>query len=165
MKKNFLALLLCVVMLVSVALVAAGCKGSTGSAEPAATTASETAAPETSAPETASDETQPAATGSVTVLGEGKTVFTFTVTDLDGKDTAFEIHTDKATVGEALLELGLIAGEDSDYGLYVKTVNGLTLDYDKDGKYWAFYENGEYAASGVDATNVTAGAAYAFKAE
>ena len=45
--------------------------------------------------------------------------------------------------------MGLIAGEDSDYGLYVKTVNGVTVDYDTDGKYWAFYVDGEYAATDV----------------
>ena len=61
------------------------------------------------------------------------------------------------------MELGLIAGDDSEYGLYVKTVNGVTLDYDKDGKYWAFYINGEYASTGVDSTDITAGAEYAFK--
>ena len=163
MKKNFLALLLCVIMLVSVALVATGCTGSTNTTQPSTTAAPETTVPETSAPETVSNETVPA--GNVTVLGEGETVFAFTVTDLDGKETAFEIHTDKATVGEALLELGLIAGENGDYGLYVKTVNGRTLDFDKDGKYWAFYENGEYAQNGVDATSIVPGASYGFKAE
>ena len=160
MKKIFLALMLCVVMLISVALMSTGCKGSTGSTEPSTTAASEPTVPETSVL-----ETKAAATGDVTVLGEGQTVFHFTVTDPDGKETLFEIHTDKATVGEALLELGLIAGENGDYGLYVKTVNGLTLDYNKDGKYWAFYENGEYAQNGVDSTNVVPGATYSFKAE
>lgn len=91
--------------------------------------------------------------------------FTFKVTDADGKETDFTINTDKKTVGEALLEKNLIAGDDSEYGLYVKTVNGVTLDYDKDGMYWAFYENGQYASKGVDSTEVTAGAEYAFKAE
>ena len=100
-----------------------------------------------------------------TVLGEGETAFTFTVVDGDGNETAYEIHTDKATVGEALLELGLIDGEDGDYGLYVKTVNGVTVDYDTDGKYWAFYVDGEYAQTGVDSTEVTPGANYAFKVE
>lgn len=56
-------------------------------------------------------------------------------------------------------------GEDSEYGLYVKTVNGVTVDYDQDGKYWAFYVDGEYAATGVDSTDITAGATYTFKAE
>ena len=91
--------------------------------------------------------------------------FTFKVTDADGNETDFTISTDKKTVGEALLEENLIAGDNSEYGLYVKTVNGVTLDYDKDGKYWAFYVNGEYAQTGVDSTDITAGAEYAFKAE
>ena len=101
----------------------------------------------------------------VTVLGEGATVFNFVVVDKDGNETLFEIHTDKTVVGDALLEHELIAGEDSAYGLYVKTVNGITADYDVDGTYWAFYIDGEMAMSGVDATDVTAGAAYSFKVE
>ena len=91
--------------------------------------------------------------------------FTFKVTDASGEETDFTISTDKQTVGEALLEKNLIAGDESEYGLYVKTVNGVTLDYDKDGMYWAFYVNGEYAQTGVDSTEITAGAEYAFKAE
>ncbi len=98
-------------------------------------------------------------------LGEGKTQFNFTVVDKDGKETAFDIHTDKTTVGDALLELELIAGEESTYGLYVKTVNGITADYDVDQTYWAFYVNGEYATAGVDSTNIEAGATYTFKVE
>lgn len=88
--------------------------------------------------------------------------FTFVVTDLEGKDTSFEITTGKATVGEALLEEGLIAGEDSQYGLYVTSVNGITADWDKDQTYWAFYINGEYATTGVDSTDVVAGTTYSF---
>jgi len=99
------------------------------------------------------------------VLGEGKTTFNFKVVDADGKTTSYQINTDKATVGEALLELRLIEGEEGDYGLYVKTVNGITVDYDKDGKYWAFYEGDKYAAKGVDLTPITEGATYSFKVE
>ena len=99
------------------------------------------------------------------VLGEGATVFTFVVVDKDGNETTFEIHTDKTTVGEALQEVELIAGEESEYGLYVKTVNGITADYNVDGTYWAFYINGEMAMTGVDSTNVEEGATYTFKVE
>ena len=102
--------------------------------------------------------------GSNTDVATEKT-FSFTVVDVDGKESKFEITTDKKTVGEALLDEGLIAGEDSEYGLYVKTVNGITLDYDKDGKYWAFYVNGEYGMSGVDTTEIEDNAEYMFKAE
>ena len=98
-------------------------------------------------------------------LGEGNTEFTLTVTDTEGAESSFTIHTDKENVGDALTEIGIIAGEEGDYGLYVKTVNGVTADYDVDQTYWAFYINGEYASTGVDATSVTAGDTYSFKVE
>ena len=144
--KKTLLLFVCIVLIAAMALFAGGCSGSkTNAADPA--------------PQT----TVVAEDGSV--LGEGAASFTFTVTDAEGKETTFQIHTDKETVGEALSELGLIAGEQGEYGLYVKTVNGLTVDYDKDGKYWAFYVDGEYASAGVDSTEITEGAVYAFKVE
>ena len=99
------------------------------------------------------------------IKGEGETIFNFDVTDLEGSTTSFEIHTDKTIVGEALLELGLIEGEPSEYGLYVKKVNGIEADFDKNQTYWAFYINGEYAMSGVDTTEIEADTSYAFKIE
>ena len=98
-------------------------------------------------------------------LGEGAHSFTLEITDADGKTITATINTDEETVGAALLKLNIVQGEDSEYGLYVKTVNGVTVDYDNDGKYWAFYVDGEYAATGVDSTDITAGATYTFKAE
>ena len=100
-----------------------------------------------------------------TVLGEGEVQFLFEVVDKEGAKTVFEIHTDKTTVGEALQELGLIEGEDSAYGLYVKKVNGILADYNVNGTYWAFYVNGKMAMSGVDTTNIKEGATYSFKVE
>ena len=99
------------------------------------------------------------------VLGEGQTQFMFTVVDKDGNATNFEIHTDKETVGDALLEVELITGEESEYGLFVKTINGITADYDVDQTYWAFYVNDEYALSGVDTTAIEDGKTYSFKVE
>ena len=101
----------------------------------------------------------------VTVLGEGATQFAFTVIDKDGNETNFEIHTDKEIVGDALLELELIAGDESEYGLFVKSVNGIIADYNEDQTYWAFYVSGEYATSGVDTTPIEAGKTYTFKVE
>ena len=94
-----------------------------------------------------------------------KTSFTFIVVDKDGKETTFNLSTDKATVGDALLAEGLIEGEPGAYGLYVKKVNGIVADYNIDQTYWAFYINGEYAFTGVDATPVEEGATYSFKVE
>ena len=99
------------------------------------------------------------------VACSAKTSFTVVTTDLEGKETTHTIKTDAATVGEALIEEGLIKGHTTDYGLYVDEVNGIALDWDKDGKYWAFYINGEYAMTGVDTTNVEDGAVYTFKPE
>jgi len=76
------------------------------------------------------------------------------------QQVTFTVKTDKDTVGAALLEHGLIAGEESQYGLYVKVVNGMTADYDVDQSYWAFYANGEYAMTGVDTTEITEGTVY-----
>ena len=145
MKRNnkLLSLLLCIVLTVAMALFTIGCKNDSK--------------------ETTPNAEQPKI--KATVLGEGATVFDFTVTDKDGNVAAFEIHTDKTIVGEALQELGLLEGEDSQYGLFVKKVNGITADYDVDKTYWAFYINGEYAMSGVDTTKITAGDSYSFKVE
>ena len=87
-------------------------------------------------------------------LGEGAHSFTLEITDADGKTITATINTDEETVGAALLKLNIIQGENSDYGLYVKTVNGITADYDKDQTYWSFYIDGEYAQTGVDMTAV-----------
>lgn len=95
----------------------------------------------------------------------GEKTFLLTVVDKDGAETEFEIHTDQDMVGAALQEEGLISGEEGDYGLYVKTVNGITADYDTDKTYWAFYIDGEYATSGVDTTAIQEGSKYMFKVE
>ena len=73
------------------------------------------------------------------------------------------IHTDKTTVGEALQEHNLLEGEESQYGLFVKKVNGIVADYDVDQYYWAFYVNGEYAMTGVDTTNIEEGVTYSLE--
>ena len=150
--KRIFALILCIVLVAAVALFAQGCKKTEG--ESPETTDSVTTAADTT--EKAEDEN---------VLGEGEKQFTFKVVDKEGKETVFTINTDKKTVGDALLDLKLIEGEDGDYGLYVKKVNGIVADYDVDQTYWAFYVNGEYAMSGVDTTEIENGAEYSFKVE
>ena len=157
-KTSFLkalSLLSCALLIAAMTVLISGCSKDT-EANP-----SSQAEPEISSQVSSDNVSQTASN----VLGEGANVFTFTFTDPDGKETEYEIHTDKEIVGEALSELGLIEGEEGQYGLYVKTVGGITLDYDTDKLYWAFYINGEYAMSGVDTTNITQGYTYSFKAE
>jgi hypothetical protein len=96
-----------------------------------------------------------------TELGQGSKTFTFKV-EADGYTVTFTIHTDADMVGDALIAHGLIAGDDSQYGLYVKTVNGMLSDWDVDQTYWAFYINGGYGMSGVDTTPIAEGEVYSF---
>ena len=91
--------------------------------------------------------------------------FTFTVVHADGTTKDFTITTTETILADALVNEGIIAGEDGPYGLYVKTVDGETLDYETDGKYWALYIDGQYAVTGVDSTEIKDGATYSFKAE
>ena len=162
MKKTKIhSLILCMMLIVAMAFSTVGCNTKKQDA-PSATEAVTQETVDNSQVEETVDEV---AESEVQVLGEGQSKFLFTVVDKDGNETNFEIHTDKETVGEALLELELITGEDGEFGLYVKQVNGITADYDVDQTYWAFYVDGEYAMSGVDATNVEEGKTYAFKVE
>ncbi|MCM1175195.1 MAG: DUF4430 domain-containing protein [Blautia sp.] len=148
MKRNrkISSFVLCMALTAAMALSTTGCNGGAKDGAP-------------SVVETGGGQTEAA------VLGEGSIRFDFTVVDKDGNETQFEIHTDQETVGGALADLGLIAGDESEFGLYVKTVNGITADYDTDGVYWAFYIDGEYAATGVDSTPITEGESYSFKVE
>ena len=92
-------------------------------------------------------------------FGKGEKTVTVEVAAED-KVVVFTINTDADTVGAALLEHELIDGDESEYGLYVKVVNGMTADYDVDASYWAFYVDGEYAMTGVDATEIDEAAVY-----
>lgn len=140
--RRILSVMLCIVLIAAVALFTSGCTDK-------------------------NDEPQKESEvlSNVQELGEGEKSFLFTVVDDNGEETGFNIRTDKTFVGEALQELGLIDGEDGPYGLYVKTVNGITYDYDADGKYWAFYLDGEYAPTGVDVTEIDESAVYSFRVE
>ena len=146
-RNTLLSRILCMMLIVAMALFTVGCKN------------------EKDAKKSGQDVnvTEQGKDSAVTELGQGAVSFDFSVVDKDGNETKFVIHTDKETVGDALLENDLIAGEESEYGLYVKKVNGIVADYDVDQTYWAFYVNGEYAMSGVDSTKIEAGAEYSFK--
>lgn len=70
------------------------------------------------------------------------------------KSVTFTLKTDCENLAAALLENKLAVNDTGAYGLYLKTVNGITADYDKDKSYWAFYKNGEYLMTGADTTPI-----------
>lgn len=144
-KSRLMTWVLFIALTVAVALMTAGCSGGSQKEE--------------------APIPEPVIQTDGEVLGTGDTIFPLTVVDGDGTEIHAEIHTEKETVGEALEELGLIAGEESATGLYVKVVNGITADYDEDGTYWAFYINDVYAQTGVDSTRIAEGDQYMLKVE
>jgi len=100
--------------------------------------------------------------GALQSIGTGDTVFQFLVTGPDETITGWDVHTDETTVGAALLAVGLIAGDESDWGLMVTEVSGIVADWDENQAFWAFYADGEFAMAGVDETDIEPGVVYAF---
>lgn len=98
-----------------------------------------------------------------TVLGDGNTTIIFTVEHFDGKMVTFTIKTDKTVLSDALLEHELIEGENDIYGLYVKKVNGITQDFNKDRTYWALYVDGAYSMEGVSSVKIKEGQTYTYR--
>lgn len=96
---------------------------------------------------------------------EGTKAYTLSVVDDQGTEKKYSGKTDAEYLSNLMDELAAAgdfsyAGSESDYGLYIETVNGLTADYDADGAYWSIYVNGEYGQYGADAQPVADGDAF-----
>ncbi len=99
-----------------------------------------------------------------TTVGEGAKTIRLTV-KVEEQSVVITVKTDAETVGAALTENNLITGDPGEFGLYIKSVNGIAADYDRDGYYWAFYEGSAYAMAGVDQTVLTDGGEYTLACE
>ena len=84
---------------------------------------------------------------------------TFEVSHLDGTANSFTLMSNCETLGELLEANELIAGEDGPYGLYVKTVDGETVDESLN-QWWCFTKDGEMLMTGVDDTVIADGEHY-----
>lgn len=88
-------------------------------------------------------------------FGTGAKTVTLKVT-AEEQTLTFTIHTDKATLGEALKEHDLIVENN---GL-VTTVNGIYANWDDGQWWWCFTKNGEMMLTGVNEAEITDGAQY-----
>ena len=92
---------------------------------------------------------------------EGSKSVTIEVTGLESEKTEYTLKTDAEYLRQAMEEAetdGLtFSGQESEYGMMVDTVNGLTADYNADGAYWSFYVNGEYCNYGIETQPVEDG--------
>lgn len=82
-----------------------------------------------------------------------------TVVHGDGTEILFSIATQAQTLGEALNENELIAGEEGPYGLYIMTVDGETVDETKQ-QWWCITKAGQQHNQGVDDTVIADGDRY-----
>ena len=92
-------------------------------------------------------------------FGEGLKTVTVVV-KAEENEIRFIIHSDKTYLADALLEHNLVEGDDGEFGLYVKKVNGILADYDVDKTYWGFYKNGEMMMVGVSQAEFADGESY-----
>lgn len=91
----------------------------------------------------------------------GEKSFTVQVIHGDGSEKTFQVSTAKEMVGEALVDEGLVSGEQGAYGLYVQTVDAETADESKE-QWWCLTKGGQSVNTGVDSTPVEDGATYEF---
>ena len=75
---------------------------------------------------------------------QGGKEITVNVTHLDGDEVSYTISTDEEYLRGALEQEDLIEGTESEYGLYVTTVDGETADESKQ-EWWGYSVNGEFA--------------------
>lgn len=79
-----------------------------------------------------------------------------TVVYADGSSDEFSFSTDAEYLRQALEEQRLLGGEESEYGLFVQTVNGVTADEALQ-QWWYLSRNGEESLTGVDQTPLADG--------
>ena len=67
------------------------------------------------------------------------------------------VKTDKATLGEALFELGLVNDAS-----FFDTLNGIKADWNADKAYWSFYKGENYMMHGINDEKMVGGEHYRF---
>ena len=91
---------------------------------------------------------------------EGNKTITVEVVHGDGSGKSFTISTDSENLRGALeQEEGLVIGDESEYGLFVTTVDGETADSANE-EWWSFTKSGESLMTGVDDTMIADGEQY-----
>lgn len=78
---------------------------------------------------------------------------------IDGRNSIkkeFTHKTDAEILGTALDEMELIEADDSEFGRYVTTVDGISADMSKS-EWWKFTINGQDSITGVDSAPIKDG--------
>ena len=156
-KKSF-ALVLALVLALGMTACGNGESSSNGAASSAA---SSEVSSEAVSSEAASSEAAPAESAAGEEETTGSKTITLTVVHGDGTSNDITVSTDAENLRDALEAEGIIAGEDSSYGMFVQTVDGETAD-DGQQEWWCLTKGGEMWNYGVDDTEIADGDVYEF---
>lgn len=111
----------------------------------------------------AQSQSVPAASSQAVVssetASEAAKALTITVVDGEGASTVFNLNTNQEFLRGALEDEKLVEGEESEYGLFIKTVNGITADESQQ-QWWCITKNGQAVETGADTTPVADGDAF-----
>lgn len=110
------------------------------------------------APDNPTTSSQPTDTSSVQKFGKNISV----VINVGENEYRFGYDTEAQFLREALEDVDLIKGEESEYGLFVTEVYGFKVDKSKR-QWWQFFKNGEELMTGVDTTPVANGDVFEIK--
>lgn len=155
-KKSF-ALVLALVL--ALGMTACGNGESSGSETASSAVSSEVSSEAVSSEVASSEVASSEAAGEEETAGS-KTI-TLTVVHGDGTSNDITVSTDAENLRDALEAEGIIAGEDSSYGMFVQTVDGETAD-DGEQEWWCLTKGGEMWNYGVDDTEIADGDVYEF---
>lgn len=156
-KKSF-ALVLALVL--ALGMTACG-NGESSSSETASSAVSSEVSSEAVSSEAASSEAAPEESAAGEEETTGSKTITLTVVHGDGTSNDITVSTDAENLRDALEAEGIIAGEDSSYGMFVQTVDGETAD-DGEQEWWCLTKGGEMWNYGVDDTEIADGDVYEF---
>lgn len=89
------------------------------------------------------------------------------VQNKEGETKKYNSKTDAEYLSELMDELSKSGdfkyeATETEYGLYIESINDEKADYSVDGSYWAIYVNGEYGQYGADQQPVNDGDTYSF---
>lgn len=90
---------------------------------------------------------------------EGEKTLTITVVHKDGSEKVFAVHTDAEYLEQALLESGIVADNQAQWGLYILTADGETAD-ETNQEWWCLTRAGEEMVTGAGDTVIADGECY-----
>ncbi len=92
---------------------------------------------------------------------DGVKNITIEIVYADGSVKTLTYETEAQYLSEILLEKELVTGYTSEeFGFTIESVDGIMLDWAKDGAYWALYEGDTYASTSAAGIVLTDGGVY-----